>query len=192
MSDLTHPVAVTGFPINIGPLRTFASTFDNITADLQNNLTIPYVGWEVRGRGFRSRFIIGCPSTNLILPARLTQPGVYAVGILYPIIYGFRSDISEEARYTLKNAGLLVEGQVEYRWNWSRTFGMDFWFEGSWLRIRGQGDVGLAGSSGSGLAALYGLLQIDFPRNVFSGSGDADSSLTMYTLGAGLSGTLRF
>src|SRR5208283_1064418 len=95
-----------------------------------------------------------------------------------------RRDLSEQAEYTFKNAGLFLEAGLE------STFPVGFfnctlWAKGNWLRIRGDGDVNLAGQS----TAFVLAFRLPEP---FSVSSSGTSTLSQYTFDVGFSGAINF
>ncbi len=118
--------------------------FPDYSGDLNTFFTIPYIGCQILGPYFKGELLIGSANARLRLPLELSHAGHYITGPLF----GFfgRRDLSEQAEYTFKNAGLFLEGGLE------STFPVGFfnctlWAKGSWLRIRGDGDVNLTGQS---------------------------------------------
>jgi hypothetical protein len=158
--------------------------FQDYGGDLTTFFTIPYIGCQVFGPYFKGELLIGSANARLRLPLGLSHAGNYITGPLF----GFfgRRDLSEQAEYTFKNAGLFLEGGLE------STFPVGFfnctlWAKGSWLRIRGDGDVNLTGQSS--WFALFGLLSLPEP---FSASSNGTSTLSQYTFDLGLSGAISF
>jgi hypothetical protein len=158
--------------------------FPDYGGDLTTFFTIPYIGCQIFGPYFKGELLVGSASARLRLPLELSHAGNYITGPLF----GFfgRRDISEQAEYTFKNAGLFLEGGLE------STFPVGFfnctlWAKGSWLRIRGDGDVNLTGQSS--WFAFFGLF--NFPES-FSSSNSGTSTLSQYTFDLGFSSAINF
>jgi hypothetical protein len=125
--------------------------FPDYGGDLTTFFTIPYIGCQVLGSYFKGSLLIGSASARLRLPLALSHAGPYITGPIFGALG--RRDLSEQAEYTFKNAGLFLEGGFE------STFPVNFlnctlWAKGNWLRIRGDGDVNLAGQSTLVIAVL--------------------------------------
>ncbi|MGO9568665.1 MAG: hypothetical protein ACLP5H_14100 [Desulfomonilaceae bacterium] len=181
----SDPEPVPGYSyFTIVPPAIRPVTFPDYSGDLNTFFTIPYIGCQIFGPYFKGELLIGSASARVRLPLELSHAGNYITGP----IFGFfgRRDISEQAEYTFNNAGLFLEGGLE------STFPIGFfnctlWAKGSWLRIRGDGDVNLAGQSSS--FALFGFLRFPEP---FSSSSSGTSTLSQYTFDLGLSGAISF
>ena len=134
--------------------------FPGYSGDLNTFFTIPYIGCQIFGPYFKGSLLIGSASARLRLPLALSHAGPYITG---PILGALgRQDLSEQAEYTFKNAGLFLEGGLRINVP-GRLFNCTLWAKGSWLRIRGDGDVNLAGQSSlvySGAQLSTGFLGI--------------------------------
>jgi hypothetical protein len=172
--------------------------FDGYGGDLRALFCTPFIGVTFRSPYARCSLKIGSAAGSLKLPLRASHTGPYrafsliipALGQFNPFFRVGRSDISEEASYTFKNAGLFLEGKVESDIRMTDALNLAFWAEGNWVRIRGSGNVGLAGESTSSLTFL------GFPFNVrpvgYSDSQSGTSTLTQYSLSLGMSSSLTF
>lgn len=182
-----EPVPGYGFPLfNFqGPrppfFITYPVSFPDYSGDLNTLFTIPYIGLQVFGPYFKGSLLVGSASARLRLPLALSHAGPYIAG---PFGLTGREGLSEQAEYTFKNAGLFLEAGLE------STFPVSFlnctlWAKGNWLRIRGDGDVNLAGQSS------LAILVFSFPQP-FSASNSGSSTLSQYTFDLGLSGAISF
>jgi hypothetical protein len=157
--------------------------FPDYSGDLNTFLTIPYIGCQVFGPYFKGALLVGSASARLRLPLDLSHGGIYIRDVTGLNLLG-RRDLSEQAEYTFKNAGLFLEAGLE------STFPVSFlnctlWAKGNWLRIRGDGDVNLAGQSS------LAILAFSFPQP-FSASSGGTSTLSQYTFDVGLSSAISF
>lgn len=174
--------------ISFPPPTIQGVTFPNYSGDLNTFFTIPYIGCEILGPYFKGSVLIGSASASLRLPLDLTHAGPY-LGFFIPPVFGVgRRDLSEQAEYTFKNAGLFVEAGSESNFSFG-IFNATLWAKGSWLRIRGDGDLSLAGQSS--LFAFLGPLTFRLPE-LFSATSSGTSTLSQYTFDVGLSGTFNF
>ncbi|MGB6068653.1 MAG: hypothetical protein WBG50_27910 [Desulfomonilaceae bacterium] len=178
----SEPEPVPGYYGIIAPPPPFFHrvTFPNYSGDLNTFFTIPYVGCEILGPYFKGSVIIGSAGANLRLPLDLTHPGAY----LALTRFLGRRDLSEQAEYTFRNPGLFVEAGLESNFTFG-FFNGTLWARGSWLRIRGDGDVNLAGQS-SLFVTVFSLPE------PFSASSGGTSTLSQYTFDVGLSGAINF
>jgi hypothetical protein len=167
----SYRILVAGFP---------EVTFPDYSGDLNTFFTIPYIGAQFFGPYFKGSLLIGSAGARLRLPLDLTHGGVYfAVTRLTG-----REDLSEQAEYTFKNAGVFLEGNLELSFP-VQFFNCTFWAKGNWLRIRGDADVATAGQSS------FFLRNFTLPQS-FSASSSGKSTLSQYNLDAGLSGVINF
>lgn len=175
-------------PVNI------AVPFNGYGGDLRALICTPFIGVKFEGPYARCSLKIGSAAGSLKLPLRNSYAGPYrglVITILnIPLIGAVRSDISEQASYTFKNAGLFLEGKVESDVRMTDSVKLTFWAEGSRLRIRGNGSLDLEGES-----TRSGLI-LGFPINViptgYRASQSGTSTLTQYSLSLGMSGSLTF
>jgi hypothetical protein len=157
-------------------------TFPDYSGDLNTLFTIPYIGCQILGPYFKGELLIGSASARLRLPLQLSHAGPYITGPIFGALG--RRGLSEQAEYTFKNAGLFLEAGLE------SAFPVGFlnctlWAKGSWLRIRGDGDVKLAGQS----SAFFLFFSLPDP---FSSSNSGTSTLNQYTFDLGFSGAIAF
>ncbi len=176
-----EPVPSYGY-FTILPPTTRTATFPDYSGDLNTFFTIPYVGCEIFGPYYKGSLLIGSASARLRLPLDLTHAGTYITGPIFEATG--RRDLSEQAEYAFKNAGLFLEAGLESSFP-VRFFNCTLWAKGSWLRIRGDGEVNLAGQSS------FFLLALNFP-NPFSASSSGTSTLNQYTFDVGFSGAVNF
>lgn len=167
---------------------------DGYGGDFRALLCTPFIGVNFRSPHARCSLKIGPAATSLRLPLNLSHAGPYRAFSLtlgpIPILSFGRSDISEQAAYTFKKAGLFLEGKVESDVRINESLNMTFWAEGSWLRIRGNGSVDLSGESTTSVTVLgFPLLMIP---TEYSASENGASTLTQYSLSLGMSGSLSF
>lgn len=174
-----------------------AVPFDGYGGDLRALFSRPYVGVSFRSRYSRCSFKIGSANGSLRLPLSLSHTGPYRAfslniaGFPWNPLYGLgRSNISEQAVYTFKNAGLFLEGKIESDFRMNDSLNLSFWAEGSWLRIRGNGSVALAGESSTFLT-IIGIPFFRAPVG-YSSAENGNSTLTRYSLALGVSGSLGF
>jgi len=178
-----EPVPSYGF-FTIFPLppATRTVTFPDYSGDLRTFLTIPYIGCEVFGPYFKGSLLIGSASARLRLPLELSHASPYITGPIFGIVG--RRDLSEQAEYTFKNAGLFLEAGLESTFPIS-FFNCTVWLKGNWLRIRGDADVNLAGQSS------WFILAFSFPEP-FAESSSGGSTLNQYSFDLGFSAALTF
>jgi hypothetical protein len=163
-----------------------SATFPDYSGDLNTFFTIPYIGCQVLGPYFKGSLLIGSASARLRLPLALSHAGPYITGPIFGALG--RRDLSEQAEYTFKNAGLFLEAGLESTFP-VRFVNCTLWVKGNWLRIRGDGDVKLAGQS-SAFLSIFGLL-FTLPEP-FSASSSGTSTLNQYAFDLGLSGSISF
>jgi hypothetical protein len=157
-------------------------SFPDYSGDFLTLLTTPYIGCQMFGSYYKTWVLVGSTSARLRLPLDLTHPGVYIAGPIFGALG--RRDLSEQAEYTFKRAGLFLEAGLESAFPVG-SFSCTLWAKGNWLRIRGNGEVALAGQSSAYLAALT------LPEP-FSASSEGTSTLNQYTFDLGFSGSLPF
>ncbi len=155
--------------------------FPGFSGDLNTFFTIPYIGCQIFGPYFKGSLLVGSASARLRLPLALSHASPYIAG---PVGLTGRQGLSEQAEYTFKNAGLFLEAGLESTLPVG-FFNCTLWAKGNWLRIRGDGDVNLAGQSTLVLAVL------NFPQP-FSSSSSGTSTLNQYTFDLGFSGAISF
>jgi hypothetical protein len=103
-----------------------------------------------------------------------------------------RLDISEEARYTFANAGLYLDGSLEYDFDINGSFGLTCCAQGTWMSIPGGGNLDLAGKSSGGIFIPFNGSFI-FPPDFYGASGSSrESGLSEYSLNIGIKGILTF
>lgn len=171
------------FTIFPHPPATRVATFPNYSGDLNTFFTIPYIGCQIFGPYFKGELLIGSASARLRLPLELSHAGPYITGPIFGALG--RQDLSEQAEYTFKNAGLFLEAGLESTLPVTGFFNCTLWAKGNWLRIRGDGDVKLAGQS-SAFVLIFRL-----PES-FSSSNTGTSTLNQYTFDVGLSRAISF
>jgi hypothetical protein len=142
--------------------------------------TIPYIGCQILGPYFKGELLIGSASARLRLPLQLSHAGPYITGPIFGALG--RRDLSEQAEYTFKNAGLFLEAGLE------SAFPVGFlnctlWAKG--LKNPRRWDVKLAGQSSAF------LLFFTLP-DPFSSSSSGTSTLNQYTFDLGFSGAVAF
>ena len=179
-----EPVPGYGF-FTISPLPPAIRpvTFPDYSGDLNTFSTIPYIGCQIFGPYFKGELLIGSASASLRLPLALSHAGHYITGPIFGALG--RRDLSEQAEYTFKNAGLFLEAGLE------STFPVGFlnctlWAKGSWLRIRGDGDVKLAGQSSCFYLRFSACPSLS--RHRVAGT----STLSQYTFDLGFSSAISF
>jgi len=155
--------------------------FPGFSGDLNTLFTIPYIGCQIFGPYFKGSLLVGSASARLRLPLALSHASPYIAG---PVGLTGRQGLSEQAEYTFKNAGLFLEAGLESTLPVG-FFNCTLWAKGNWLRIRGDGDVNLAGQSTLVIAVL------NFPQP-FSSSSSGTSTLNQYTFDLGFSGAISF
>ncbi len=207
-SDPEPVPSTNNFGFDINPVLPFVHPFvagvpfDGYGGDLRALFSTPFVGVSFRSRYTRCSFKIGSAASSLRLPLNLSHAGPYRAfsitvsgiplppPVSNPIFSVGRSDISEQAVYTFKNAGLFLEGKVESDIPMNDSLNLTFWAEGSWLRIRGNGSVALAGESSTFLT----IIGIPFFRSPvgYSSTENGNSTLTQYSLSLGMSSSLTF
>lgn len=161
-------------------------TFPDYSGDLNALFTIPYIGCQILGPYFKGSLLIGSASASLRLPLDLSHPGPYFMGPIFGILG--RRDLSEQALYSFKNSGLFLEAGLESAFNVG-FLNCTLWAKGNWLRIRGDGDLNLAGESSAFLSIFGFLFTLPEP---FSTSSSGTSTLSQYTFDVGLSGAINF
>jgi hypothetical protein len=157
-------------------------TFPDYSGDLNTFFTIPYVGCEILGPYFKGSLLVGTANARLRIPLALTHAGPYITGPIFGALG--RRDLSEQAEYTFRNAGLFLEAGLESNFPVG-DFNLTLWAKGSLLKVRGEGEVSLAGQS-----SIF-LLAFTLPQP-FSGSSSGTSTLNQYTLDVGFSGGINF
>ncbi len=202
-----------GLNINFGPVPV---TLNQLRGEAHADLTIPYVGLELEGSYYRAWFIGGLCNASLGVPLRLSQDDQYGgfnvlVSVLLPpvvvanggLLLG-RSDLNEEARYSLANAGLYLETGLEYDVQVTNNLTLTLWGEATWMRIQGTGNLDLRGQSSwfydlfASWNVFGGLFTGDFdfgnawPQPFGTSSSGKDSGFSQYSYALGLTGTLNF
>jgi hypothetical protein len=190
LNSETAPRIVSGFPFPVGPLHPYEARIGGISAKPTTRVKTPYFGVEYNRLGLRTSFNVGFPFASLQLPIRLSHDGPYFVGILFPIFATYRADISERLRYSLDRAGLSLEANCEWETNLREGVDLTLWARGSWLRINGEGSIGLNGSSTPGLAIWTFLLPI--PEPPFNAVRAGDAVLTETTVSLGIEARIDF
>ncbi len=170
------------FTISPLPPAIRSVTFPDYSGGLNTFSTIPYIGCQIFGPYFKGELLIGSASACLRLPLALSHAGPYITGPIFGALG--RRGLSEQAEYTFKNAGLFLEAGLE------SAFPVGFlnctlWAKGGWLRIRGDGDVKLAGQS----SAFILFFSLPEP---FSSSNSGTSTLSQYTFDLGFSSAINF
>lgn len=180
------------------PSGPFVDTvpLDGYGGDLRTHVSTPFIGVSVMSPYTRCSLRIGSAATSVRLPLNLSHTGPYrAFSLLIlgnPIFRVGRSDISEQALYKFKNAGLFLEGKVESDVRVNQSLNMTFWAEGSWLRIRGNGSVDLSGESSTFDFIMFAIPPSVFYPSRYSASESGMSTFTQYSLSLGISGSLSF
>jgi hypothetical protein len=188
MSD-PDPDGSYNYLVWIGTTFTIHNTLDDLSGDLQVNLTIPYIGVKMDGGQYRSAFRIGIAGANVTSPIRLTDSGLYHA--FWFLGWWGRSDISEEACYSFANAGLYVDGSFEFDVDVTEGFGLTCWAQATWLNIPGAGSVDLEGRSSESFFPLFGGPNL--PPTSFGASGSSrESGVSQYSLNIGFTGNLTF
>ncbi|MBI4966453.1 MAG: hypothetical protein HY913_24445 [Desulfomonile tiedjei] len=161
-------------------IQTFS--FPDYGGDFDARFTIPYIGCEILGPYFKGTMIAGLASGRLRLPLNLNHGGTY-FNFLVPFLG--RQDISEQAEYAFSKTGLFLEGIMESSFPVTDRISLNAWLKGSWLRIRGSGDVNLNGQS----SLFFFVFALPEP---FSSSASGTSTLTQYSFDVGFSGAINF
>jgi len=113
-----------------GVINFFESTYgDRYSADLLTKLYVPYVGLRFEGLNFTGSILFS-PYTwaNVKIPFRYFYVGIPGV------VYGF-----EDARYTFRRGGVLLEGNLDCRVQASANTNCTVWFKGNWCQNRSNG-----------------------------------------------------
>ncbi len=183
----SNPVPIPSYGVLQIPSSINTVQFPNYGADLRTLLAIPYLGARVAGSYYRGSFIVGAANASVLLPVTLNKGGPYAGIFLIPdVLFIGRSDLSEKASYDFSRPGVFLEGNFETDYNVTTGMKLTFWGEGSWLTIRGPGSVDLSGGSS------FGVFGLTFPITRYSSSSSGTSTLSRYTYGFGLTGSLSF
>jgi len=102
-------------------------------ADLQVKLWVPYVGLRVIGTNCRAS-LIWSPFVNAVVKIPDNSAFNFVLSPLTLLI-------GLEWRYSMFQTGSVVEGQFEYDVRLSSNFLISLWAKGSWLRVRGPGNL---------------------------------------------------
>jgi hypothetical protein len=113
-----------------GVIQQFQALFgDRYSGDLRTKLLAPYLGLRLEGFNAKATLIFS-PYTwaNVSIPFRylFVMPGV--------------DRAYEDAQYTFKRGGILVEGTFDYHVQAYTNAGCGVWLKGTWCRIRGRGN----------------------------------------------------
>ena len=136
-------------------------------ADFQAKTWTPYAALRLNGSNYRGTVAYGPVSwCDFKLPFRLSQTA-------------FPPPSSEEAQYSLRAGGYLLEGSLEYDMNVVGVAGLTLWGRASTMKFTGNGELKL--SQNDPLV----------PPPVVANR-NADSQYTRYDLALGMSGRLAF
>jgi hypothetical protein len=170
---LDNPQDPFGVPINFGNRR-------RAVADLQLKLWIPYIGVRMTGSNCRAA-ILWSPLAN----SAMKVPDVFHSRIS---IFGSRTLTGFEWRYSMFQPGQFLEGQVEYDVSLIRNLFINVWAKGSWLRIRGTGNLDEIRNQ---LVRLTTFPPIEIFTGL-QGEQAATATLSRTLVAIGLSATLQF
>jgi hypothetical protein len=156
--------------------------FPDYGGDLKCSVVIPYVGMQILGPYFNGSVLLGSAGAAFSMPLQLNHAGTY-VG--FPGFFA-RYGLSEELRYRLTSGGLFVEARMETAMALSGGLTANFWAEGSWMRVRGNGDADLDGGS------RWVFFGFNGGPTRYSLSSAGTSTLTQYVISAGATAELAF
>jgi len=132
---LTDPRDQFGDPIN------FAISFPGLLltgtniADFQLNFWAPYLGLRILGTNYRAS-LVWSPFVN----AAVKIPDSFAFNLALPSV-PLSLGLDLEWRYSMFQTGTLLEGELEYDVRLGSNLLINAWGKGSWLRIRGSGNL---------------------------------------------------
>ncbi len=114
----------------LGIIQQFQALYgDRYSGDLLSKLLAPYLGLRLDGFNARATLMFS-PYTwaNVSIPFRylFVMPGI--------------ARSYEDAQYTFKRGGILVEGTFDYRGQAYGNASCGVWLKGTWCRIRGRGN----------------------------------------------------
>lgn len=114
----------------LGTIQQFQALFgDRYSGDLRSKLLAPYLGLCLESLNAKATLIFSPYAwANVSIPFRyfFVDPGA---GRAY-----------EDAQYTFKRGGILVEGTFDYRVQAYTNASCGVWLKGTWCRIRGRGN----------------------------------------------------
>ena len=181
---MTNPRDQFGNPINeaISVPGIVLLTIAN-AADVQIKLWLPYVGLRVIGPNYRAS-VIWSPFAN----AAVKIPDRLVVNIFEfpPPSVTFLNGL--EWRYSMFQTGALFEGQLEYDVNLGPNLFVNVWAKGSWLRVRGRGNL-------DEILNQFVRIGLVPPLEVFSslqGNQSATGKLSRSLIAVGLTANMEF
>jgi len=155
-------------------------TTDNLM-DFRLKLWVPYVGIQFRGESYRARL-----NWSPFLGAAVKLPDRFIINdfILSVPRITYLTDI--EWKYSMSRTGTLLEGDFEYDVAFSPNVAVKVWAKGSWLKVRGAGNLDQL------LAQFAALEGIPFPQPEVSASSSNAATLARYVTAVGLAAELAF
>jgi hypothetical protein len=125
-----------GNPVNLDLSVPGASLSERAYSDIRAKTWIPYVGVQLIGRCFRASLLwspIG--DANVRVPLRFTRL-INIIGV-----FPFPRNTDVEYAFRLRKPAGFLEGNFDYQMTAGGTLGLGLWLKGTWLMMRGTGEM---------------------------------------------------
>jgi hypothetical protein len=175
---LDNPRTVFGEPINLFiSIPGVGFLMERVTADFQLKLWTPYLGLRFTGPNYQAS-LTWTPFVN----AAVKVPDSFFTSFV--IFSGFVQSLGVEWKYSMFQVGTQIEGDFRYDLKLSSNLSINVWAKGSWLKIRGRGNLDQIFNQFASIAVP--------PFLSFPGSAEETATLGRYQIAAGLGAELNF
>jgi hypothetical protein len=179
---LDNPRDAFGNPVNLGfSIPGIILANRTAAADFQLKLLVPYLGLRFTGDNYR-----GSLSWSPFANAAVKVPDHFIRNLSVLPLSLFTFSEALEWKYSMFRTGTQFEGALDYDLRLSSNFSIKAWAKGTWLRVRGKGNL-------DELAKVFvSVLGTPVLFDSISGGNSATATLTTYRLAMGLGAELNF
>jgi hypothetical protein len=181
---LDNPRDAFGNPINSSiSVPGIVLITETAAADFQLKLWVPYLGLRFVGANYR-----GSLSWSPFANAAVKVPDHFIDNIFVFPAPGVTVSTGFEWKYSMFRTGTQFAGDFDYDLRLTSNFSLKAWAKGSWLRVRGRGNL-------DELLNSFVSVGVQPPITIsdsLSGASSATATLTTYQLAMGLGAELNF
>lgn len=178
---LDNPRDAFGNPINFTlNVPGIALLTETAAADFQLKLWVPYLGLRFAGANYR-----GSLSWSPFVNSAVKVPDHFIINeFIFPV--PVTASAAVEWKYSMFRVGTQIAGDFDYDLRLAQNFSLKAWAKGSWLRVRGRGNLDELFNE---VISIFGIPAFS---DSISGASRATATLTTYQLAAGLGAELSF